>query len=1059
MIALVRIALSRPYTFVVMAVMIVIGGVLAAIRTPADIFPNIPVPVVAVSWTFNGLSAEDMSGRILTPYQRSLTTTVNDIEHIEAHALPGMGIVKVFFQPGADVRLANAQITAISQTLLRQLPPGSTPPLIINYNASTVPILQIALAGQGLSEQQLFDLGVNFIRPQLVTVPGAAMPFPFGGRTRQIQIDIDPTALRSKGLSAQDLANAIAAQTQLTPGGFVKIGEYQFSLTLNNAPGTVSELSALPIRTVNGATITVGDVANVRDGAAPQQNVVHVDGQRSVLLTVLKNGVASTIDIVDGILAILPTLRPSLPAQLSVTPLNDQSLFVKAAVSAVVVEGALAAGLTSLMILLFLGSWRSTVIIATSIPLAVLAAVFLLAAFGQTLNVMTLGGLALAIGILVDDATVTIENINWHLEQGKDVRTAIMDGARQIVVPAFVSLLCICIVFVPMFFLPGVSGFLFVPMALSVIFAMFASFILSRTLVPTMAMYLLRPHAGGHGHAPAPTHLPGRLQRAFERWFEGVRMAYGRLLRLALTARRATVAVFLIFSLGSMALVPVLGRNFFPEVDSGVIALHARAPSGTRIEETSALFDRVQAEIRQLIPPEEIRTIVDNIGASASGINMIYNATGTIGPMDGDIIISLRKGGTPTAEHVRRLRLELPRLFPTMTFSVLPADITSQILNFGAPSPIDVQVTGSSIAENQAHAQRILRAIRGIDGLVDARIQQPASSPSMRFMADRTRINAMGLDTRDVTTSLAGSVAGSLQTAPVYWLNPNNGVTYPVVAQTPEYLVDTMEELEALPVTGPRSPEPQSLGALGELVRVNAQAVVSQYNIRPMVNVYAATQGRDLGAVARDVERVIQALDAEKPPTVQVTLRGQYQTMNVAFRGMGFGLLGAVVLIYLIVVINFQSWSDPFVVVSALPSALAGIAWMLFVTGTPLSVPALTGAIMCMGVATANSILVISFAREKLAELGDAREAAFEAGITRFRPVLMTALAMIIGMAPMAFALGEGGEQNAPLGRAVIGGLIVATCASLVFVPTVFAMIHGRRTVPRVARPEGVAHA
>ena len=1058
MIGLVRVALTKPYTFVVMAVMIVIGGVLAAIRTPADIFPAIPIPVVAIAWTFNGLSAEDMSGRILTPYQRSLTTTVNDIEHIEATSLPGMGIVKVFFQPGADVRLANAQITAISQTLLRQLPPGTTPPLILNYNASTVPILQIALAGRGMTEQQLFDLGVNFIRPQLVTVPGAAMPFPFGGRTRQIQIDIDPTALQSKGLSAQDVGNAIAAQTQITPAGFAKIGEFQYSLNLNNAPGTVSELAALPIRTVNGATITIGDVAHVRDGSAPQQNVVHVDGQRSVLLSVLKNGATSTISIVNGIQDILPRLRPSLPPELTVTPLNDQSVFVKAAISGVAFEGALAAVLTSLMILIFLGSWRSTIIIATSIPLAVLAAVFALAAFGQTLNVMTLGGLALAIGILVDDATVTIENINWHLEQGKDVRTAILDGAQQIVVPAFVSLLCICVVFVPMFFLPGVSGFLFVPMALSVVFAMIASFILSRTLVPTMALYLLKPHAD-HGHHARPRHILGRMQRGFENWFERRRMAYGRLLRLALTMRMRTTVLFLVFAFGSLALVPFLGRNFFPEVDSGSIALHARAPAGTRLEETSAIFDRIQREVRRIIPAEEVRTIVDNIGASASGINMTYGASGTIGPMDGDILISLNKDHSPTAEHVARLRAELPHLFPTVTFSFLPADITSQILNFGSPAPIDIQVTGPRLAENQEHAQRILRAIRGIDGLADARIQQPANGPALRFMADRTRINAMGLDTRDVTTSLAGSVAGSLQTAPVYWLNPANGVTYPVVAQTPEYMADTIEELESIPVTGSRSPEPQTLGALGQLVRLSAAPVVSQYNIRPMVNVFAATQGRDLGAVAADVERAIAQLDAEKPAAVTVTLRGQYQTMNTAFAGMGFGLLGAVVLIYLIIVVNFQSWSDPFVIVAALPSALAGIAWMLFVTGTPLSVPALTGAIMCMGVATANSILVVSFAREKLDELGDAVLAAYEAGVTRFRPVLMTALAMIIGMAPMAFGLGEGGEQNAPLGRAVIGGLIVATCASLVFVPTVFAMIHARRAATRAVHPRGAAHA
>ncbi|MCO6417470.1 efflux RND transporter permease subunit [Siccirubricoccus sp. KC 17139] len=1046
MISLVRVALSRPYTFVVMALMIVIGGGLAALRTPADIFPNIPVPVIAVGWSFNGLTPEDMAGRILTPYQRSLTTTVNDIEHIEGTSYPGLGIVKIFFQPGADVRLANAQVTAVSQTLLRQLPPGTTPPLILNYNASTVPILQLALSGQGLTEQQLYDLGTNFLRPQLVTVPGAAMPGPAGGRTRQIQIDLDPQALQSKGLSAQDVGNAIAAQTQITPAGFVKIGEFQYNLLLNNAPGSVAELAALPIRTVNGATLTIGDVANVRDGAQPQQNVVHVDGQRSVLLTVLKNGAVSTISIVNGVLAMLPQLLPSLPPQLRIAPLNDQSVFVKAAITGVAFEGALAAALTSLMILLFLGSWRSTLIIATSIPLAILAAIFALAAFGQTLNVMTLGGLALAVGILVDDATVTIENINWHLEHGKDVRTAILDGAQQIVVPAFVSLLCICIVFVPMFFLPGVSGFLFVPMAMSVTFAMVASFILSRTLVPTMAAYLLQPHAGLHGHGQRrPTHFLGRLQRGFETQFERFRMGYGRVLRLAIRLRWTTLALFLVFAFGSLALVPFLGRNFFPEVDSGTIALHARAPAGTRLEETSALFDEIQREIRRLIPPGEIDTIVDTIGLPNSTINVTYSASGTVGPMDGDIIISLKREHRPTAEHIRRLRMELPRLFPTVTFSFLPADITSQILNFGAPAPIEVQVTGPRIDENQEHAQRILRAIRGIDGLVDARIQQPAGSPTLRFMADRTRINALGLDERDVTTSLAGAIAGSLQTAPVYWLNPANGVTYPVVAQTPEYLADTVEELESLPVTGPRATEPQVLGALGTLVRANSPSVVSQYNIQPMVSVFAATQGRDLGAVADAVRREIAKLDAEKPAAVRVTLRGQYQTMNTAFTGMGFGLLGAVVMIYLLIVINFQSWADPFVIIAALPSALAGIAWMLFLSGTPLSVPALTGAIMCMGVATANSILVVSFAREKLAELGNARMAAFEAGVTRFRPVLMTALAMVIGMLPMALGLGEGGEQNAPLGRAVIGGLIVATCASLVFVPTVFAMIHGRR--------------
>ncbi|UAL12564.1 efflux RND transporter permease subunit [Caulobacter segnis] len=1060
MISLVRTALARPYTFVVMAAMILIVGVLAILRTPTDIFPNIRVPVVAVAWTYNGLSPSDMSGRILTPYQRALTTTVNDIDHIEATSLQGIGVVKIYFQPGADVRLANAQITAISQTLLRQLPPSTTPPLVLNYNASTVPIVQLALSGQGMSEQQLYDLGQNFIRTRLVTVPGAALPFPFGGKTRQIQVDIDPQALLSKGLSATDVGAAIAAQTQITPAGFVKIGEFQYALRLNNAPGSVDELNALPIKTVNGATIRIGDVAHVRDGSAPQQNVVHVDGQRSVLMTVLKSGATSTIAIVDGVKAALPELKAQLPPELSITPLNDQSTFVKAAVEGVVHEGALAAVLTSLMILLFLGSWRSTVIIAVSIPLAVLAAIAALSAFGQTLNVMTLGGLALAVGILVDDATVTIENINWHLEHGKDVKTAILDGAAQIVTPAFVSLLCICIVFVPMFFLPGVSGFLFVPMALSVVFAMVASFLLSRTLVPTMAAYLLKPHVPHDETAPSANRLV-RFQREFERGFSKVRDAYSGLLGVALGARGVFVAGFLGFALLSLGLVPFLGRNFFPAVDSGSIAMHVRAPTGMRIEESAALFDRIQRQVRAIIPAGEVDTIVDNIGLSTSGINVAYNASGTIGPQDGDILISLKKGHKPTDGYVRALREELPKAFPNATFSFLPADVTSQILNFGSPAPIDIQVAGGDMAANQAYAQKILRAIRGVDGVADVRIQQPVASPELRFDADRTRIHALGLDERDVTASLAGAVAGSAQAAPVFWLNPTNGVSYPVVAQTPEYMLDSLDKLRAIPVSGARVPEqaPQVLGGLGDLRRGSTAAVVSQYNIQPMINVFAATQGRDLGGVAADIQKILEKLEKEKPAKVRVTLRGQYQTMNTAFSGMGWGLLGAVVMIYLLIVINFQSWLDPFVIISALPAALAGIAWMLFATGTPLSVPALTGAIMCMGVATANSILVVSFARERLEATGDAVQAAFEAGVTRFRPVLMTALAMIIGMAPMALALGEGAEQNAPLGRAVIGGLIFATCASLLFVPTIFSIVHGRRPHAKAASPEGATHA
>jgi multidrug efflux pump subunit AcrB len=1063
--AIVRIALSRPYTFVVMALMILIIGVLAYLHTPTDIFPEIRVPVVGVAWQYSGMNPGDMAGRIVTPYERALTTTVNDIEHIEATSVQGIGVVKIYFQPGADIRLANAQITAISQTLLKQLPQGTTPPLIVNYSASTVPILQLALSGQGLSEQQLYDQALNFIRTRLVTVPGAAIPLPFGGKVRQIQVDLDPHALQSKGLSAEDVGAAIGLQTQITPAGFVKIGAFQYNLRLNNAPGDVHQLENLPIKTVDGAVIRVGDVAHVRDGSSPQQNVVHVDGQRSVLMTVFKSGATSTISIVDGVKAMLPELKPSLPPQLQVKPLNDQSIFVKAAVQGVVREGVIAAALTSLMILLFLGSWRSTLIVATSIPLSVLAAIAALSAFHQTLNVMTLGGLALAVGILVDEATVTIENINWHLEQGKDVTTAILDGADQIVVPAFLSLLCICIVFVPMFYLPGVSGFLFVPMALSVIFAMIASFILSRTLVPTMAKYLLKPHAAhsgtGQAHGPQPSRNPFvRFQQGFERRFERVRSGYAGILQRALAARRVFIPLFLVFVLGSLALVPFLGRNFFPAVDSGDIALHVRAPVGTRIEEAAALFIRIENQIRHDIPTDELNTVVDNIGLPTSSINNVYQASGTVGPQDGDILISLKEDHHPTAGYVKHLREELPELFPTATFSFLPADITSQILNFGSPAPIDIQVISNDTDADQAFAKKVLRAVRGINGLVDARIQQPESYPELRFDVDRTRINQLGLTEADVTSSVAASIGGTVQTNPIYWLNPKNGVSYPLVAQTPEYMVDSLQKLQNVPVTS-RTPgqEPQVLGALGTLSRGPTAAVVSQYNIQSLVDVYASTQGRDLGAVAEDVKHVLAKLDHERPAKVKVVLRGQYETMNTAFSGMGFGLLGAIVMIYLLVVVNFQSWTDPLVIISALPAALAGIAWMLFATGTTLSVPALTGAIMCMGVATANSILVISFARERLAATGDPFVAAMEAGTVRFRPVLMTALAMIIGMAPMALGLGDGGEQNAPLGRAVIGGLAFATCATLIFVPTVFAVVHSFKPKTRTQPVQGLAHA
>lgn len=1050
MLGIVRIALQRPYTFVVMALLLLIMGVLATVRMPVDIFPEIKIPVIAVAWQYAGMPPDDMAGRINTLYQRVLTTTVNDIEHIEANSYTGFGIVKIFFQPGVDIATANAQVTAVSQVVTRQMPAGTTPPFIINYSASTVPILQVALSGKGMSEQALGDLGHNVIRTRLVTVPGAAIPYPFGGKSRQVQIDLDPAAIQARGLSAQDVANALAAQNLILPVGTQKIGGYEYTLRLNNAPSSIEALNMLPIKVVNGATVYIRDVAHVRDGNPPQTNVVHVDGGRSVLISVLKNGVTSTLDIVSGIKAKLQEIKPSLPENLIVTAINDQSLFVRAAIHSLAFEGVIAAVLTSLMILLFLGSWRSTVIIAISIPLSALGAILALAATGETLNIMTLGGLALAIGILVDDATVTIENINWHLEQGKGVEAAIMDGAAQIVTPAFVSLLCICIVFVPMFFLEGVSRFLFVPMAEAVMFAMVSSFILSRTLVPTMAKYLLKPHAPhtdmhGTNVALAKSYNPlVNFQRGFEVRFERFRLGYRDLLLLALNHRRMFVTVFMAIVLLTFALIPFLGRNFFPAVDSGQILMHVRAPVGTRVEATSAHFALIEKAIKQVIPQHEIDTIVDNIGVPIGSINMIYNNTGLIGEQDGDIQIALNKGHSPTADYVRQLRERLPQQFPGTTFSFPPADIVSQILNFGSPAPIDLQIRGGKLDANFDYANKLLTRIRLVPGVADVRIQQSRQSPLFDITMDRTRAQEVGITMRDVTNSLVVNMAGSSQVAPTFWLNPSNGVSYPIVMQTPQHRLDSLQTLANLPISGSASDTGQTLGALASFKRGNGNAVLSQYNIQSMVQINATTQGRDLGAVAKDIRRIIEETAEQVPKGAKVELMGQVQTMDSAFSGLLFGLLGAIVLIYLLIVVNFQSWSDPFVIITALPAALAGIVWMLFVTYTPLSVPALTGAIMCMGVATANSVLVITFARERLELLGDATAAAIEAGFVRFRPVLMTALAMIIGMAPMAFGLGEGGEQNAPLGRAVIGGLAFSTIATLIFVPVVFSIVHRR---------------
>ncbi len=1057
---LVKVALDRPYTFIVMALMILIFGPLAAVRTPTDIFPNIGIPVIGIAFNYSGLSPDEMGARIVANYERFLSNNVNDIEHSESQSMQGLGIIKVYFQPNADIRLATAQVTSSSQTAIRQMPVGTQPPFVINYSASTVPVLQMAFSSNALSEQQVLDYSQNFARPRLTTVPGAAVPFSYGGKFRSVQIDLDPIAMQARGLSATDVQNAFVSQNQIVPIGNIKIGSFQYVVKLNNASDTIEEMNNLPVKTVGGGTVFLHDVGNVRDGNPPQQNIVHVDGARAVLSTVLKNGQASTIDVVNNVKSLLPILRAQLPDSLKIDVLSDQSVFVKAAINGVVREGVIAAGLTSLMILMFLGSWRSTVIIATSIPLAVLSALMALWATGQTLNIMTLGGLALAVGILVDDATVTIENINWHLEQGKGVYEAIMDGAMQITQPAFVSTLCICVSFVPMFALQGVAGFLFTPMAMAVVFAMVASFILSRTLVPTLANYLLK----ANDHAALGNNMFARVQQRFENSFAQLREAYRNLLALAMTRRRIFVFGFLGAVAVSLLLFPFLGEDFFPSVDSGQITLHARTPAGTRVEDTTQIVAQIEREVRRVIPRAEVATIIDNIGLNQSPTNMIYNNTGTVGLQDADIFISLNQSHHRTADYVRTMREKLPRLFPQVTFSYPPPDITSQILNFGAPAPLDVQVTGTDRDTTAAFGMRVLRQIRKISGLVDARMQQSNSQPRLLVDADRSRMAQVGLTESDVTNAMATALAGTSQTAPNFWLNPKNGVSYNMTAQTPEYKLDSMEALQNLPVTDTSTGASQVLGGLAHFSRDQSSTVVTHYNILPTIDLYATTQDRDLGAVSGDVQKVIDANMKYLPRGATVTLRGQVVTMNTAFSGLFYGLLAAVVLIYLLIVVNFQSWIDPFVIITALPAALAGIVWVLFASGTTLSVPALTGAIMCMGVATANSILVIAFARERLAVHGDAVLAAMEAGFTRFRPVLMTALAMVIGMTPLALGLGEGGEQNAPLGRAVIGGLVFATGATLLFVPVVFSIIHGRRAAKAAAKgqqnsPHGAGEA
>ena len=1046
---IVQIALRRPYTFVVFAFLISILGTLAGLRTPVDIFPNINIPVVSVVWTYNGLLPNDMSSRVIYYYERYMTAQVSDIEHLESQSLNGYGVVKIFFQKNVNIAAALAQVTAASQTVLKLLPPGITPPYVLSYSASSVPILQLALSSKSLPQMQLFDLGQNFIRPQLSTVAGAAVPSPYGGKILQVQVDLDQLAMQAHNVSADDVVNTISVQNLILPAGDQKLGKFDWNVALNASPVLLERINDLPVKKINGTIIYVHDVAYVHPGSPPQTNLVRVNGSRAVLMTILKAGSASTLSVIDGIKSLLPRVEESLPASLNLRAVGDQSIFVKAAVFGVIREAALAAALVGVMILVFLGSWRSSVIILIEIPLAILFSVTALSWLGETVNVMTLGGLALAVGILVDDGTVTIENINYHLEQGKQIEPAILDGSQQIVIPAFVTLLCLCIVFVPMFQLGGVAGYLFRPLAEAVVFALIGSFILSRTLVPTMAHYLMRGHHSGHD--PSAPHGRSRnplkrFQQGFERGFSRFRDNYRALLLLALGRPKTFIAGFLACVVLSFGLWPFLGENFFPTVDSGQILMHVRAQPGTRIEETARLFDLIEQTVRRTIPPDQLDNIVDNIGLPFSGINMAYQNTGTIGPEDGDALISLKEDHGPTAAYIKQLRTILPQKFPEATFSFLPADIVSQILNFGLPAPMDVQVIGNDQAANYAYATDLLKRIRTVPGIADLRIQQVFNYPQLNVDVDRTLAGEVGLTQRDVANSLLVTLSGSAQVHPNFWLNPQNGVSYPIVAQMPQYRIDTMSDLANVPVTSAETKAPQSLGGLAQITPGPSPGIVSHYNVQPVIDIYGAVQERDLGAIAGDINQVLHETRKDVPRGSYVVLRGQVQTMTDAYSQLYFGLAGAIVLIYLVIVVNFQSWLDPFIIITALPGALAGIVWMLFMTGTTLSVPALTGAIMCMGVATANSILLVSFAREGLTQGLDAAASALEAGFTRFRPVLMTALAMIIGMLPMAFALGEGGEQNAPLGRAVIGGLLVATVATLFFVPTVFSVLHAGRS-------------
>ncbi|HTV79808.1 MAG TPA: efflux RND transporter permease subunit [Steroidobacteraceae bacterium] len=1059
---IVEVALKRPYTFIVLALLLPLLGAMTLFGTPlragmpVDIFPDIAIPIIAVNFNYTGMSPDDIAGRITSQLERYATTIVNDIEHVESESYTGMTVIKLFFQPGVNIDLAMSQVTAYGQTALRQMPPGATPPLVLKYSASSVPILQLAMSSDKLTEAQLFDFGNQVIRSQIATIAGVSIPYPFGGAVRQVQVDLRPDALRAQGLTPVDVNNTLANQALIIPSGTEKIGSTEYNVRLNASPTTIEALNDLPIRSRAGSVTYLRDVAFVHDGHTPQTNVVRVNGRRAVLMSIQKTGSASTLNIVNSIRERMPRVNELLPEGASVAMTGDQSVFVRAAIRGVVTEALIAATLTAFMVLLFLGSWRSTLIIAISIPLSILSSIILLGAMGETINLMTLGGLALAVGILVDDATVTIENINRHLEEGMDVTPAILEGSRQITVPALVSTLSICIVFVPMFLLTGVARYLFVPLAEAVVFAMLTSYVLSRTLVPTLCMYWLRTHAQEQAAAAGSTPNPWqRFQGGFEKRFAVLRERYHGVLRSALDHGRPFMIGFLAVAFASMIIYPFLGRNFFPEVDAGQIKLHVRGPTGFRVEDTAGLIDHVEAALRAVIPAREIGSVVDNIGLPVSSINVTYSTSGTVGSSDADVLISLNPGHGRTHDYVRTLRRELPREFPGVTFSFLPADIVSQILNFGVPAPIDIQIVGPS-PRNRDVARSLLASLRHIPGLVDARIQEPDDLPELRVNTDRSRAMQLGIAQRDVANNLLLTLSGSSQIAPTFWLNPENGLQYPLVAQTPQYRMTTLDDLRNVPVTSGTSQ--QILGGVASITRGVTPAVIYHYDSQNLIDIYGDVQDRDLGAVAKDINRQIAALDGKLPKATHIVLRGQVQTMISSYTGLAIGVVGAILLVYLLIVINFQSWADPFIIITALPAALAGIAWMLFITGTTLSVPALTGAIMCIGVATANSILVVSFARDRMREGATALQAALDAGFTRFRPVLMTALAMMIGMTPMALGMGEGGEQNAPLGRAVIGGLLLATVATLLFVPVVFAAVHGRRRPPEPAHAHSLSH-